>query len=79
MMIDNFKKFQAQTTNHPLGIEVIKAEIILDLPVALLASFNAASIASVPELVRYVEFKFLGSILLSNLQSFSDGFCTNSP
>ena len=26
MMIDNFKKFQAQTTNHPLGIEVIKAE-----------------------------------------------------
>ena len=25
-MIDNFKKFQAQTTNHPLGIEVIKAE-----------------------------------------------------
>ena len=26
MMIDNFKKFQAQTTSHPLGIEVIKAE-----------------------------------------------------
>ena len=26
MMIDNFKKFQAQTTDHPLGIEVIKAE-----------------------------------------------------
>ncbi len=26
MMIENFKKFQAQTTNHPLGIEVIKAE-----------------------------------------------------
>ena len=26
MMIDNFKKFQAQTTNHPLGIEVTKAE-----------------------------------------------------
>ncbi len=26
MMLDNFKKFQAQTTNHPLGIEVIKAE-----------------------------------------------------
>ena len=26
MMIDNFKKFQAQTPNHPLGIEVIKAE-----------------------------------------------------
>tara|TARA_B100000123_G_scaffold97191_1_gene70916 strand:+ start:639 stop:1817 length:1179 start_codon:yes stop_codon:yes gene_type:complete len=25
-MLDNFKKFQAQTTNHPLGIEVIKAE-----------------------------------------------------
>ena len=25
-MKDNFKKFQAQTTNHPLGIEVIKAE-----------------------------------------------------
>ena len=26
MMIDNFKKFQETTTNHPLGIEVIKAE-----------------------------------------------------
>ena len=25
-MINNFKKFQAQTTNYPLGIEVIKAE-----------------------------------------------------
>ena len=25
-MIDNFKKFQDQTTNHPLGIEVTKAE-----------------------------------------------------
>ena len=25
-MIDSFKKFQAQTTNYPLGIEVIKAE-----------------------------------------------------
>lgn len=26
MMIDNFKKFQAQTTNYPLGIEVTKAK-----------------------------------------------------
>ena len=26
MMLDNFKKFQAQTTNHPLGIEVTKAK-----------------------------------------------------
>ena len=25
-MINNFKKFQAQTTNYPLGIEVVKAE-----------------------------------------------------
>ena len=25
-MINNFKKFQAQTTNNPLGIEVVKAE-----------------------------------------------------
>ena len=25
-MIDSFKKFQAQTTNYPLGIEVTKAE-----------------------------------------------------
>ena len=25
-MINNFKKFQAQTTNYPLGIDVVKAE-----------------------------------------------------
>ena len=25
-MINNFKKFQAQTTNYPLGIEVVKAQ-----------------------------------------------------
>ena len=53
--------------------------IISFLFVYLLASFIAPSTASVPEFVKYVEFKFFGNRLLISLHNFIDGFRINSP
>ena len=53
--------------------------MIFDLPVILLHSFKAASTASVPEFVRYTEFKFFGKFSTNKPHKFILGSSANSP
>jgi hypothetical protein len=49
------------------------------LPVVLLANFSAPSIASVPELTKYVVSKGAGSNEAKSLQYSTAGLCEYSP